>query len=136
MTKEVQMPIVRHTWSILAAVCVAATLTVGIPQFAGCAAGTSGMGSVLLPQTLNERIAAGYVLVTTLRETATTLLNAGKLTADDGANVLQITDVARDGLNVARMLSATDLTSAEAKLAATNTVLVALQQYLTQRGAQ
>jgi predicted membrane metal-binding protein len=130
------MPIVRQMWSILAAVCVAATLTVGIPQFAGCAARTSGMGSVLLPQTFNERIAAGYVLVSTVRETATTLLNAGKLSAQDGANVLQVTDVARDGLNVARSLAATDLTSAEAKLAATNTALVALQQYLSTRGAQ
>jgi hypothetical protein len=102
----------------------------------GCAQGTNGMGSVLLPQTFNERIAAGYVLVTTARATATTLLNAGKLTADDGANVLQVTDVARDGLNVARALSATDLTSAEAKLAATNTALVALQQYLATRSAQ
>jgi hypothetical protein len=127
---------IRQVWGILAAVCVAATLTVGIPQFAGCAQGTNGMGSVLLPQTLNERIAAGYVLVSTLRSTATTLLDAGKLTADDGTNVLQVTDVARDGLNVARTLAATDLTSAEAKLAATNTVLVALQQYLATRSSQ
>jgi hypothetical protein len=102
----------------------------------GCAAGTNGMGSVLLPQTLNERIAASYALVTTLRETATTLLNAGKISGTDGANVLQVTDVARAGIDVARTLSATDLTSADAKLTATNTALVALQQYLAQRGAQ
>jgi hypothetical protein len=102
----------------------------------GCASGTNPLGSVLLPQTFNERVAAGYVLVSTLRTTATTLLNAGKLTADDGMNVLQITDVARDGLNVARTLAATDLTSAEAKLAATNAALVALQQYLATRSAQ
>jgi hypothetical protein len=130
------MLIVRQVWAILASVCIAAALAVAVPQFGGCAAGTNPLGSVLLPQTFNERIAAGYVLVTTARATATTLLNAGKLTADDGTNVLQVTDVARDGLNVARTLAATDLTSAEAKLAATNTALVALQQYLATRSAQ
>jgi hypothetical protein len=127
---------IRKMWSILGALCFAVVLGGAIPQFGGCASGTNPLGSVLLPQTFNERIATGYVLVTTVRATATTLLNAGKLTADDGANVLQVTDVARDGLNVARALSATDLTSAEAKLAATNTALVALQQYLATRSAQ
>jgi hypothetical protein len=111
----------------------ALTLTAFLP---GCAAGTNGMGSVLLPQTFNERIAASYALVTTLRETATTLLNAGKISGTDGANVLQVTDVARAGIDVARTLSATDLTSADAKLTATNTALVALQQYLATRSAQ
>jgi hypothetical protein len=130
------MNVLRQIWTILASVCLAAALAVAVPQFGGCAAGTNGMGSVLLPQTFNERIAASYALVTTLRATTTTLLNAGKISGIDGANVLAVTDVARAGIDVARTLSATDLTSADAKLTATNTALIALQQYLATRSAQ
>jgi hypothetical protein len=130
------MPIVRQIWSILASVCVAAALAVAVPQFGGCAAGTNGMGSVLLPDvdTFNKRLAVGKIAATTVRQTATALLDAGKLSSADGENVLQSTDVARAGLDIAEKLSATDLTSADAKLTAAKTILDSLRAYLLTKG--
>lgn len=78
----------------------------------------------------NEGMAIGLTTVTTVRTTATTLLNAKKLSADDGDNVLKTTDAARTGLDVARRLSATDLKSAQGKLDAVRAVLTAQQAYL------
>jgi hypothetical protein len=127
------MNVLRQIWTILASVCVAAALAVAVPQFSGCAAGTNPLGSVLLPQSFPERLAAGYSLNAAVRQSAVTLLQSKTITADDGESVLQTTDAARAGLDVARSLAQTDLTSAEAKLAATHTVLVALQSYLASR---
>jgi hypothetical protein len=100
----------------------------------GCAAGTNPLGSVLIaPDTFSERLAVGYTLVTQVRATATALLTAGKITADDGQNTLAATDVFRAGLDVARGMAATDLSGAEAKLAAIRTGLTALQTYIDSR---
>ena len=83
--------------------------------------------------TFNERLAVGYGTVTQVRQSATTLLNAKKLTAEDGTNVLSATDSARAGLDVARTLSKTDMGAADSKLTAVRTVLTALQAYLVSR---
>lgn len=124
----------RQIWTILASVCVAATLAVAVPQFGGCAAGTNPLGSVLLaPDTFSERLAVGYALVGQVRATATALLDAKRITADDGQNTLEATDVFRAGLDVARGMAATDLSSAEAKLAAIRTGLTALKTYVDGR---
>jgi hypothetical protein len=131
------MQIVRQTWTILAAVCVAAALAVAVPQMGGCAAGTNGMGSVLLApdlDTFNKRLAVGKIAATTVRQTATALLDAGKLSSADGENVLASTDVARAGLDIAEKLSATDLTSADAKLTAVKTILDSIRAYLLTKG--
>lgn len=92
---------------------------------AGCAAvGLSDTPS------FNEGMAVGLTTVTTVRNTATVLLKARKLTAEDGDNVLKTTDTARAGLDVARRLAATDLKSAQGKLEAVRAVLAAQQAYL------
>lgn len=83
------------------------------------------------PTSFNENLAIGYTSVTTIRQTATSLLNAKKLTAEDGQNVLQQTDNARTGLDIARKLSGTDLSSATNKLTAIRSVLSSLSAYLT-----
>lgn len=125
----------RQVWTILAAICFAAVLAVAVPQFSGCASGTNVMGSVLLaPQSFSERLAAGYALNEAVRQFAVTLLNSKTITAEDGDSVLATTDASRAGLDVASSLASTDLTSAEAKLQATHTVLVALQTYLNGKG--
>mgnify|MGYP001579719976 FL=1 len=72
--------------------------------------------------------------MTTVRQSATTLLKAGKITADDGQNVLSSTDAARAGLDVARTLSKTDLAAADARLTAVRTALTALSTYLATKG--
>jgi len=83
--------------------------------------------------TFNERLAVGYGTVTTVRQTATTLLTAKQISADDADNVLKTTDTARAGLDVARTLSGTNLTAADQKLTAIHTVLSALSTYLATR---
>jgi len=82
----------------------------------------------------NERLAVGYSTVTEVRQTATTLLNAKKLTADDGQQILDQTNNARAGLDVARTLAKTDLKGADSKLTAVRAALTALQAYLETKG--
>lgn len=98
--------------------------------FEGCAQ----LGITSAP-TFNEDLAIAYTSVTTIRQTATQLLNAKKLTAADGQNVLAQTDNARSGLDIARTLSSTNLASATGKLTAIKTVLSALTTYLATRQA-
>jgi hypothetical protein len=80
--------------------------------------------------TFNKKLAVGYTTVTSVRESATVLLNLKKISAEDGKNILEQTNIARAGLDVARELSTKDLTAAESKLAAISTILQALQTYL------
>lgn len=82
------------------------------------------------PDTFNERLASSYAAVTEVRTSATTLLNANKLDVADAKNILEQTDNARSGLDVARSLSKTDITSANNRLIAITTTLTALQAYL------
>lgn len=83
--------------------------------------------------TFQERLTAGYALNTEVRNSAATLLNARKLSADDGQNILSQTDNARTGLDVARAIAKGDPKAGDAKLTAVRTVLLALQAYLASR---
>lgn len=84
--------------------------------------------------TFQERLTAGYALNAEVRKSATTLLNAKKLTADDGQNILDQTNNARQGLDVARAIGKGDPKAGDAKLTAVRTVLLALQSYLASKG--
>lgn len=107
-----------------------AALAFGI--LAGCAA----LGSAT-PDTFNQKLAVSVASVTEVRHTATTLFQAGKITATDAQNVQAQADVAREGLNIARGMSGTDLSSASTRLEVANTALKALQAYLiTKQGAK
>ena len=94
-----------------------------------------GCASVGLPtaDSFNERLAVGYASVTTIRQTATALLQAKKISADDGQQVLDQTNNARQGLDIARTLSKTNLAAADGKLTAIRTALNAVQTYLAAR---
>ena len=96
--------------------------------FAGCAA-------IGLPtaETFNQKAAVVQGTITTVRQTATVLLNEKKITADDGQNVLVQTDTARAGLDIARSLSKSNPIAADSKLNSVRTVLTALQAYLASR---
>lgn len=89
---------------------------------------------IATPQTFNERLAAGYVTVTGIRESTGTLLVAGKISAGDAQNVQGQADNARTGLDLARQIHATNPPAGDAKLDAVVTGLAALQAYLTQKG--
>lgn len=83
--------------------------------------------------TFNEKLAAGYSSVTAVRSSATTLLVAKKISSDDAQNIQTQADTARAGLDVARTISKTDQTAANARLTAIRTVLTALSTYLASR---
>lgn len=85
------------------------------------------------PDTFNEKLAVAYTTVTTARQSATTLLQAKKITPDDAQHVLDQTNNARAGLDVARQLSKQDLKAADGKLTAIRSALEALQAYLASR---
>ena len=85
--------------------------------------------------TFQDRLTAGYALNAEVRTSAATLLNAKKLTADDGQNILDQTNTARAGLDVARTIGRTDPKAGDTKLTSIRTVLLALQAYLaTKKG--
>ena len=88
------------------------------------------------PQTFNQKLAVSVVTVTEVRNTAATLLVAGKISPEDAANINKQADVAREGLNVARGLSATDIDSAGGRLEAATAALRALQTYLISKGTK
>lgn len=53
----------------------------------------------VIPQTLDERLAAAYVTNSSIRITASRALNAGRIDADQGRAVLRLTDQARSLLD-------------------------------------
>jgi len=85
------------------------------------------------PETFKEKLAVGYTTNTAIRQAATKLLEAKKITADEGAQVLAQTDNARVGLDIARSLEKANPTAADAKLTSIRTALTALQTYLASR---
>ncbi len=85
---------------------------------------------VASPETFNQKLAVSVATVTEVRNSAATLLMAGKISAADAQNVQAQADVAREGLNIARGLSGTDLSAASNRLEVTTVALRALQTYL------
>jgi len=81
-------------------------------------------------ETFAQKLAVGYSSVTAVRQSATTLLTAKKITADDAQNVQAQADNARAGLDIARTVSKTDPKAADAKLTSIRTLLTALSAYL------
>lgn len=97
--------------------------------FAALAVGCASFG-VPTPETFKENLAVAVTTNQAVRETAVTLLATGKITAADAQNIQDQANVAREGLNVARSLSGSDLASATGRLQATTAALKALQAYL------
>jgi hypothetical protein len=86
-------------------------------------------------QGFNERLAGGYSTVAYSRDAAGVLLDAGKMTAAEAANLQAQADHLRGALDITREISAYDLSTAEAKLAATLAALDELREYLRAQGA-
>lgn len=80
--------------------------------------------------TFNKKLLTGYALVETIGNTSNTLLQAEKLSKQDAANVLQQASVAKISLDVSRTVYQENPQIGSAKLAATLTVLQALQSYV------
>jgi len=116
---------VRYRISTAAAVFLLAAITTGI---LGCS-----VFGLPTPETFNERLAAGYSSVTGVRNSATALLDSGTISSVDGMNVLEQTDNARVGLDIARQIHVSNPDAANQKLAAVITGLTALNGYLCAR---
>lgn len=103
---------------LAAALALSACSTLGIPK----------------AETFNQRLAVGYASVTTVRSTAASLIDAGKLTAADGRNVQSGADSVRQGLDVARELHTTVPAAGEDKLAQALAALTVLEKYVAKKG--
>ena len=86
--------------------------------------------------TFNKRLLAGYHTVDAVANTASALRAAGKLSDADRDNVVNTGRTAVAGLDVARMLHATNPQAGEDRLTATIAVLTALQTYLATQGSK
>lgn len=95
-----------------------------------CACAQLGL---VTPQSFQERLAAGYVATTTVRSTATALLEASKISPGDAQNVQEGANSARAGLDIARDMQASEPAAADARLTAAITALSALAKYLEDR---
>jgi hypothetical protein len=96
---------------------------------AGCAA----LG-ILTPENFSERLAAGYVTVTGIRNTAGDLLEAQKIGSQDAENIQAAADTGRAGLDISRTMRASDPDGADDRLTATIAGLTALEAYLKSKG--
>lgn len=85
------------------------------------------------PKTFDERLAAGYVSVTTIRKTGAILVTAKAITANDGQNIQDSANNVRSGLDIARQLHDVLPQAGEDKLTSTLVILNGLQQYLDQK---
>lgn len=105
--------------------------TIAITVLAGCS-----LLGVPVPQTMNERVSAAYISVTTVRQETLSLLQAGKITAADAKNIETQADNARSGIDIAKQLDLTNPAQASDRLTAALSVLQALETYLTQKGSK
>lgn len=89
-----------------------------------------GVLGILTPKTFNEKVAVAKVTVTGVREAATTLLVAQKITSADAQNAQDQADVARKGIDVAMQIHDADPTDGDGRLEAAIVGLNAIKGYL------
>lgn len=96
-----------------------------------------GCGSMeaLKPKSFDDQLAAATKTSTFVLKSTTVLLKAGKISKKDAQNVLEQSDLAMAGVTLAREIKATDPAGAETKLGAALKILMALDAYLTSKGA-
>lgn len=95
----------------------------------------AGLG-IPTPDTFNKKAAVAITSVAAVRESATTLLVAGKISTMDAKNVQAQADNAMAGITIARNMSASapDLPAANVRLDVAIATLTALQTYLATKG--
>lgn len=104
---------------LIASICIAALV--------GC----SSLG-IAPADTWNKKIAAAYETVAAVDDTATSLVQAGKLSKKDAQATKASIDGAIAGIAAAAQM--TDPTAAQNRLAAVTASLVALQAFLATQG--
>lgn len=90
-----------------------------------------------LPQasTFHQRAAVALGTVSAVRDSAAAMLGAGTLGVEDAENVQRQADLARESIDIARALHASDPGAAESRLDVTIRSLQLLQAYLRSREA-
>jgi hypothetical protein len=91
---------------------------------------------VTAPQSFNEKAYAAALSIDSIQKNADALLKAGKISATDAENVLKATDVATEGIKVARSYASTAPTTANSRLDAAVMGLTALTTYLNAQGGK
>jgi uncharacterized lipoprotein YmbA len=86
------------------------------------------------PTTFNEKEAAAISTVTAIRGTALSLLQSGKITAEDAQNIQGQADNAREAIVVADQIHAANPEAGGDRLTAIVAGLTAIQAYLATRG--
>ena len=88
---------------------------------------------VSAPQTFDERLAAGIATAFAVRTSSVALFRQGLMSADDAQRVQAQADTAREALEAAKELHATDRAAGDARLAAETAALQRLQMHLNSR---
>lgn len=83
-----------------------------------------------VPNTFNEKLATGYVTVTTVRTKTTALLGYGVITIREAENIQKQADTVREGLDIARSLHDQYPQAGKDKLEATLLILNTLNNYV------
>jgi hypothetical protein len=111
-----------------------AALAVTLLCVPGCAVTGTGasQSAALSPE---KQISVGIAAVKGVRVLGDQLLVAKKITASQAQEVQDKADVARQSLDLARTLLATDTSTAVAKLNAAQVILAQLNDYLIARGS-
>lgn len=89
---------------------------------------------VPIPQSFNEKSAVAISTVTSIRNTAGSLLISRKISAADAQNIQDQADNARAGIEIAIQIHATDPGTAENRLTAVLVGLNAISEYLAAKG--
>lgn len=84
----------------------------------------------LLPKTFQEKVAAAYTLVSTVRSLNLTLSQAEKIPVTEVKNIQEQCDNFRLAIEVTRQVHSTDPATAEEQIAATILALEGLEAYL------
>ena len=115
----------KTLWMVLAALFMS-----GAVLMTATVHGCTAIG-VPQAQTFNERVAFAMTTVTGIRETATALLADGAIKVEDAKNIQAQADTAREGIDLAIQVHATDPAVAENRLLAAQVIVDALQAYLS-----
>lgn len=84
-------------------------------------------------QSFDQKLAYAEQVDTAVLTASTAALRAEQISSDDHAKVIAMADQAKGLIDSAKLLSTTDPTGANAKLALATSVLTQLQQYLNSR---
>ena len=119
----------KITWKKTLTLILATLFVSGAVVTGGVIHGCNTIG-VPQAQTFNERVAFAMTTVTGIRETATALLTDGAITVEDAKNIQAQADTAREGIDLAIQVHATDPAVAENRLLAAQVIVDALKAYL------